>query len=421
MRIDGCRLCFLALSIAAMTCVGETNEFAYSVIDDQVTIKGYIGTNTAVKIPDVIDGKSVTHLSSLSTPREFRVEYCSAAHIRKYRNSICPPPKLYRKASDQLESITIPANVTNIFSFAFDGCPRVESIEVARENSAFSSAEGVLMNKDQTMLILYPCAKKPNGALPKSITHIGPGALSDNPWLRNLRIPSSVTHIGPVAIQNCPNLQSVIIPASVTAIGPRPVAMCADFSEYKVDPLNTNFSEKQGMLFNKDATRLIQCPPAISNIATLPNSLKTIGSGAFYGCKALTLLEIPDSVSHLERAAIQFCSNLEILFIPASVISIEGLPVDLCYKFKGFTVDPDNPNYSAVDGVLFNKDQSRLIQFPAIKEGIYEVPSSVTTIGEYAFRDYKQRNPARLANIVIPAHIKNLDQTFAPRSKPASR
>ncbi|MDF7799899.1 leucine-rich repeat domain-containing protein [Pontiellaceae bacterium B1224] len=421
MRIFGRKLFFLALCITAITCAGETNEFAYSVVDDQVTIKGYIGTNTVAKISDFIEGKSVIHLSSLSTPREFWVEYYSAAHIRKYRNSICPPPKLYRKASDRLESVTLPPGITNLSVMAFEWCPRLAAITVDERNPVFSSEDGILMNKEQSTLIVYPPAKKPTGALPTTITHIAPGALAKNSWLRNLRIPSNVTHIGPVAIRSCPNLRSVIIPASVTSIGPRPVSMCDDFSEYKVDPRNPNFTAEQGMLFNKDATRLIQCPPASPNVSTLPNSLKTIGTGAFYKCKALTVLEIPDSVTRIERKAFLFCPNLETLFIPASVISIEDLPVDSCYKFKDFTVDPDNPNYSAVDGVLFNKDRSRLIQFPTIKEGIYEVPATVTTIGEHAFQNYRRGYAKRFSDIVIPAHIKNLDKTFAPRSESASK
>lgn len=403
-----------------MTCAGETNEFAYSVIDDQVTIKGYIGTNAVTKIPDVIKGKPVTRLSSLSTPLEFREEYYSTAHIRKYRNSICPIPKLYRKASDRLESVTLSQSITNLSIMAFQWCPRLEEITVDERNPAFSSEDGILMNKEQTTLIMYPPAKKPSGALLTTITHIDHGALANNPWLRNLRIPSNVTHIGPVAITYCPNLQSVLIPASVESIGPHAVKICKAFHAFNVAPNNPSFRSELGILFNKGGTRLIQCPPENTNVAEFPSALNTIGEGSFDGCQAPVNLVLPNSVTRIEREAFLSCPNLETLFIPAGVIFIEDLPVVHCRKFRGFTVASNNPNYSAVDGVLFNKDQSRLIQFPETKEGIYEIPATVTTIGEYAFRDYKQHDSKRLANIVIPAHIKNLDNTFALKDRPAT-
>ncbi len=72
--------------------------------------------------------------------------------------------------------------------------------------------------------------------------------------------------------------------------------------------------------------------------------------------------------------------------IPASVTKIEGRAFDHCNSLKSITVSPDNSCYSSLNGVLFNKDKTRLIQYPAGKEeNAYSVPESVTEIGEGAF------------------------------------
>lgn len=109
-----------------------------------------------------------------------------------------------------------------------------------------------------------------------------------------------------------------------------------------------------------------------------PANLTRIGSGAFDGCK-LTTVAIPQSVTNIGSHAFAGCAVLEL-------ITVHGL----------------NPDYCDLDGVLFNRSQTTLIQCPARRSGSYLVTNTVTSIGDFAF------SGSALNSIVIPAGVTNL-------------
>lgn len=95
--------------------------------------------------------------------------------------------------------------------------------------------------------------------------------------------------------------------------------------------------------------------------------------------------EVEYSVTSIGAQAFFLCSNLTFVTIPNSVTSIEGGAFAACFNLKTINVDADNPNYCSMDGVLFNKDKTQLIQYPGGKQGAYSIPNSVTSIGNAAF------------------------------------
>ena len=117
----------------------------------------------------------------------------------------------------------------------------------------------------------------------------------------------------------------------------------------------------------------------------IPDSVTEIGTVAFGGCSSLTSVIIPDSVTEIGEGAFLHCSSLTSIIISDSVTSI-GEPAFLgCSALTEIVIGKNNPNYSSLEGVLFNKDQTTLIQCPNGKNGAYTVPDSVTSIGEMAF------------------------------------
>ncbi len=217
---------------------------------------------------------------------------------------------------------------------------------------------------------------------------------ADNSISGDIVIPSelggfSVTSIDFLAFYYCKSLTSVKIPDSVTSIGTNAFDDCESLTSITVDPANTEFSNDEfGVLFNKDKTQLIRYP--IGNTRTnyeIPDSVTMIGYGAFTDCTALTSVTIPDSVTSIGGFAFTDCAGLTSIIIPDSVTSIGEDAFRLCNGLTSISVDSANTAYSSDEyGVLFDKDKTQLIKYPiGNTRTSYEIPDSVTSIGDDAF------------------------------------
>jgi len=336
-----------------------------------------------------------------------------------------------------LKSITIPKNVTSIGDRILGGCSSLTAIYVDDDNTTYSDDDGILFNKSQTQIIVYPVNKAGE----------------------SYTVPDGVTALGTRAFRNCSHLRTINIPATVTSIpGDYTFSYATSLEAINVDPENPNFSSIDGVLYNKDKTRLISYPVAKSDktftipatVTTFPayvfqycNNLETVTLGsqitsingyAFYGCTSLKTVNIQGNINNINSYTFYECPALETVVIPATVNRIYGYAFYGCtsltsaefngssviiedYAFYGctslttldltkvssigdtimafagcdsltsFTVGESNEYFSAVDGVLFNKAKTWLLQYPAAKEGTsYTVPDTVTMIRGNAFR-----------------------------------
>ena len=122
------------------------------------------------------------------------------------------------KGCKSLKSINIPAAVNTIIS-SFENCDSLERIDVSSDNSAYSSDDGILFNKDKTILYAYPSSKQNNEyAVPNSVTKVNSVAFWKNKYLEKVFIPSSVTEIGANVFNGCYNLKYVSIEATAATI-----------------------------------------------------------------------------------------------------------------------------------------------------------------------------------------------------------
>jgi hypothetical protein len=184
-------------------------------------------------------------------------------------------------------SYQIPAHALGFGEGAFTFCVKLSAITVDPLNPNLSSVDGVLLNKSQTRLYKCPAGKA-----------------------GSFLIPNTVTSIENSAFNSCINLTNVTIPESVTGIGEFAFANCTSLSTITVDPLHPDLSSVDGVLFDFYQEELIQCPGGKAGNYAIPNSVTRLGYYAFHSCVNLTSVTIPGRVTGLPDGAFHSCTGL---------------------------------------------------------------------------------------------------------------
>ena len=211
---------------------------------------------------------------------------------------------------------------------------------------------------------LFSCQGITSIKIPETVTTIGALAMSSCTGLTSLTIPDSVTTIGDQAFQGCSGLTSIIIPNSVTSINYGAFQNCTGLTS-----------------------------------VTIPDSVTTINNYAFNGCKGLTSVVMGNAVTTIRQNAFADCKHLTNITIPSSVTILENSAFSGCNSLTSVVIDSNSvvaANYRSYNS-LYNVFGGQVTSIV--------IPDSATTIGEWAFRAFKN-----LTSFTIPASVTSIGQ-----------
>ena len=338
-------------AVSGNTGSGISGDFRYYAYASTVFITGYQGDGGAVTIPAQIDGRPVTVIDQGA-----------------FNNCI------------DIVSITIPSSVTRIESMAFSGTG-LTSVTIPDSVTSIGS------------MAFYKCASLTSVTIPNSVKTIGRMTFSGCTNLTGVTIPSSVTSIEMSAFSKCTNLTSITIPNSVTSIEDYAFSECTSLTGVTIPSSVTSIG----------ASAFYGCTRLTGII--IPNLVTSIGNSAFYGCTGLASVTISNGVISIGNDAFSDCISLVNVTIPNSVTNIGFGIFSGCTSLTAITVTTANSAYSSIDGVLYNRSKTTLIQYPGGKTGAFTIPNSVTYIRQSAFSDC-----SNLTSVTIPSSVTRIGE-----------
>lgn len=285
---------------------------------------------------------------------------------------------------DVLETVRIPSSVTYIDKLAFSHCDFLTDVMISEGSQSLSIGNDVFNQ----------CSSLASITIPGNATCVGDCAFLECSSLTNVVISkgSQPLNIGNSAFFHCEKLTDITLPGRVTCIGSYAFSHCSSLA-------NVTISEN-AHLKSIGENAFAWCYDLTS--FAIPKGVESIGDYAFHNCRNLRAVTISDSVTSIGNHAFDV-SCLESIVIPKSVVSI-GEGAFLTLELKEILVDEGNPQYLSDNGVLYNREKTTLVQYPAKKATLgFTIPESVTYIGDYAFYEYNAAG-----RITIPENVTTI-------------
>ena len=251
--------------------------------------------------------------------------------------------------------------------------------------------------------VVIPSSVKYNGVT-YSVTSIGLNAFDGCPSLTSIQIPNSVTSIRWRAFSGCDSLTSIVVDAGNTKYDSR--NECNAIIETASNTLitgcqntiipNSVTSIGEGAFWGCTSLTSIEIPNSVTSIGNnaffecksltsieIPNSVTSIGDEAFRECDSLTSIKIPNSVTSIGESAFFYCTRLTSIEIPNSVTSIGDEAFNACSGLTSIVVDAGNTKYDSRNGCNAIIETASNTLIIGCQNTI--IPNSVTSIGDYAF------------------------------------
>lgn len=389
----------LAMVLSATESFAQTvgTVFEYQGCEYRVSKKDLQNTvlNEAVVLTVKGNGK-VTIPTKVQTPDGMDKEWYTVTGIAPWISSVADGvteiefSEGFKEISENslrkpktLQKIIIPASCEKVGKGCFLDCPALTTFEVKTGNAKYKAENGSLLSRDGKQLVYVPAGKTGDYSVPNNVEEIMQSAFS-----------------------NCKKMTKITIPASVTTIsenGEYP-SFNGSGTHFTVVGGNNNFCDKDGLLCNKSATKLLHVPFQYDKLSkpedklTIPTGITEVAQNAAVG-SYLKQLDL-NQTKIIGNNAFNSCSALESVKIGKDVEKIGQGAFTNCQFVKAFDVDVHNAKYEAINGVLFTKDKTSLLLYPCGKEDDYIVPEGTVKIEAFAFSDVQKLGKVKIAKSV---------------------
>lgn len=231
-------------------------------------------------------------------------------------------------------------------------------------------------------------------------------SLSGSSVIKELIISQNITTISASAFTNCSNLTDITLPSTVTTDIYETFKGMKSLKNINVSSSHSKYYSVDGVLFLKSNKSLVLYPQGKDDLSyTVPSGTSILSYYCFLGNKYLEDVVISDTVTTILNDAFYNCSNLKSISIGKKVSKIDEVWLYNNPLLQSITVDKDNKYFSSVDGVLFNKDQTKLLIFPSSNNiTSYFIPSSVVHIGYNSFTQTKY-----LEEVIVSSTVTTID------------
>lgn len=432
----------------------EENGFYYEVDDDkEATITGSFydwekGEQQELVIPSRIGGFPVTKVGSYAfSGRQYEVVTIP--------NSVNEIGNGAFSSNSTLKSITLPAGLTSIASSMFSNCSKLTNVKVGEQVTSIQ--EDAFYNCISLKEIRLPnkvriihdgafsrCYKLKEVTMGSKLTRIGQRAFNMNYDLKKVSFPKSLKKIDDSAFESCTDLASISFKNPETKLGKRVFQGCKSLATATLPSKIKNVPENT--FYNCQKLTKVKFPKTVSIIKKkafkkcyalksveltektyaigdqvfadsglrkimLNDNLQFIGNGAFQNTD-LKKLTLHNKVTYIGNRVVADCRKLKKISVPASVKGINPGAFNNCISLRAINVAAGNKKYSSQAGVLFNKDKTKLIQYPLHKTSVsFVTPSTLRNIRSNAFAEN-----AYLKSVTITARTIG-DHAFASMNK----
>ena len=260
--------------------------------------------------------------------------------------------------------------------------------------------------------------------LPESLEEIELESFRGCSNLEEMDIPEKTLRVGESAFRDCVNLKKLVVRNKCIKIGERAFENCATLSDIS---LPDGLTEIYGGVFNScKSLKQIKLPEKLTILGEsafsdciglenidIPENVTKIDDLVFNGCIAMQSIKLSEGLKKIGKGAFKNCKKLNSITIPASVTTLSDALFRGCESLKSIKVESKNKHYKSEpnkregsDHVLFNKNKSVLIAYPAASREVqYDIPDSVTIISDWAFCECKKLN-----RITVPDSVSEIGE-----------